>query len=167
MADYYISLKELFEILLKIMIDRIAGIKIDINRHRLLLFSIYLDILFTRDDAVNIDTQWTIWIYTSIFQIIITTRLALLLSRFVMNHFDAVWDKVGCKILLKILLASFLTVKSVIQIQFQLLSKFIRWKKIIQEYFLLNFITLWWNQFRFQFKIAYIRRARITKIFYF
>lgn len=57
MADYYISLKELFEILLKIMIDRIAGIKIDINRHRLLLFSIYLDILFTRDDAVNIDTQ--------------------------------------------------------------------------------------------------------------
>lgn len=56
MAGYYISLKELFEILLKIMIDRIAGIKIDINRH-LLLFSIYLDILFTRDDAVNIDTQ--------------------------------------------------------------------------------------------------------------
>lgn len=122
MAGYYISLKELFEILLKIMIDRIAGIKIDINRHRLLLFSIYLDILFTRDDAVNIDTQWTIWIYTSIFQIIITTRLALLLSRFVMNHFDAVWDKVGCKILLKILLASFLTVKSVIQIHLQLLS---------------------------------------------
>lgn len=109
-------------VLLKIMIDRIAGIKIDINRHRLLLFSIYLDILFTRDDAVNIDTQWTIWIYTSIFQIIITTRLALLLSRFVMNHFDAVWDKVGCKILLKILLASFLTVKSVIQIHLQLLS---------------------------------------------